>query len=110
MSLDNGRIKNVTQITSASTSVRANAYEGIVTTFALTTVGASAAVETFTINNVKVKRISEIQLTLQYAGAGTPVARIQTQARGSFSVTITNVHPTVALNAVAKVHFAVIHN
>jgi len=109
MALNNGRIKNVTQITSVSTAVRANAYEGVITTFALTTAAAGAST-TFTINNTKCQRITEIQVALQYAGAGAPIVRIQDQARGSFSVTITNVHPTVALNAVAKVHFNIIHN
>lgn len=109
MSLDNGRVHLSTQVTSSTTTVNCHAYEGIVTTVALTTAAAGAS-ETFTITNKKVKRITEIQVCLQYAGAGAPIVRIQTQARGSFSVTITNLHPTVALNAVAKVHFNVIHN
>ena len=108
MSLDNGRVKLITQATSSVTGVTAHAYEGIVTTVALTT--AAAASETFTITNKKVKRITQIQVALQYAGAGAPIVRVQAQARGSFSVTITNVHPSVALNALAKVHFNIIHN
>jgi ABC-type molybdate transport system substrate-binding protein len=108
MALNNGRVKLVTQATSAVTGVTAHGYEGIITTFALAT--AAGASETFTITNKKVQRITEIQVALQYAGAGAPIVRIQTQARGSFSVTITNVSAATALNAVAKVHFSVIHN
>jgi len=109
MALNNGRIKLTTQATSSVTGVNCHGYEGIVTTVALTTAAAGAS-ETFTITNKKVQRITEIQVALQYAGAGAPIVRVQSQARGSFSVTITNVHPTVALNALAKVHFNIIHN
>ena len=109
MSLDNGRIKRVTQLSTASTSVIAHGYELVVTTVALTT--AAAAAETFTITNKKVQRISEIQLTVEYSGTtGIPVARIKSTARGSFIVMIANVHPTDPLNAVAKVHAQIVHN
>jgi len=109
MALNNGRIKQVTQITSASTAVEANGYEAIVTTVALTT--AAGASETFTINNDKVKRISQIQLTMQYSGTqGIPVARVKSQSKGLIEVMISNADAALALNALAKVHVQVVHN
>ena len=101
------RIKEVTQITSKTTSVTANGYDGIVTTVALTDAAGSSF--DFTINNEKVKSKSTILLTTEYAGTtGTPTARVVSYTKGSFIVRLSNVGST-ALNALAKLHFKVTH-
>ena len=101
------RIKEVTQLTSKTTSVIANAYDGIVTTVALT--DAADTGFDFTINNEKVRNVSSILLTVEYAGTtGTPIARVVSYTKGSFVVRITN-GGTAVLNAVAKLHFKITH-
>ena len=104
-----GQIKRVTQITSKTTAVVAHSYLGTITTVALT--DAAQGTFEFTVTNKYVKRIANIQLTVEYAGTtGTVNAMIKSYARGSFIVKITNVHATEALNALAKVHYSVIHD
>jgi hypothetical protein len=106
--MSNRRIAQVTQLTSKTTAVTANRYEGIITTVAL-----SDAADTgfnFVVNNEKVQNVTNILLTVEYAGStGTPIARVVSYAKGSFTVRVINAG-TAVLNAVAKIHFKVTHN
>jgi hypothetical protein len=100
------RLKQVTQITSKTTSVRVNAFNGRITTVALTD-GADTGFD-FVVNNSKVKAISNVQLTVLYGGTtGTPIARIVSQTDGAFTVRISNAG-TAVLNAVCSLNFGVV--
>lgn len=96
----------ITQITSAATPVTLNKVCGKITTVALTT--AAAAEEEFVVNNTNVVATDVIALSTTYAGAGTPVLSVKTVGAGVFTVVITNVHASNALNAVMVINFAVI--
>jgi hypothetical protein len=109
MALNNGRIKQVTQITSKTTAVVAHSYVGDITTVALTD-AAQGSFE-FTVTNKFVKRRANIQITGEYAGTtGSVLVTIKSYARGSFIVKVRNVHATEALNAVAKFHYFISHD
>lgn len=100
------RLKTAQQITSKTTAVRLNAFNGRVTT-----VGLTDAADTgfdFVINNTKVRAISNVQLTVLYGGTtGTPIARIVSQTDGAFTVRISNVG-TAVLNAACSLNIGVI--
>jgi hypothetical protein len=96
------RLKRVTQITSKTTAVRVNAFNGRITTVSLT--DAANGTFNFTVNNTKVRSISSIQLTPVYTGTGSPSVRLASQTNGSFVVTVTN-EGTVALNAALTINF-----
>lgn len=96
----------VTQITNASTGVTLDKVCGQITTVALTT--AAAAEEVFVVTNSTVAATDCIALGTTYAGAGTPAVTVKGVAAGSFSVVITNLHASAALDAVLIVNFAVI--
>lgn len=93
--------------TASSNAATVSALNGIVTTESLTT--AAAAVTTITITNTLVTTASLITVTGLYASAsaGTPIFRLGAVNNGSFTVIITNVHASAALNAAAKIHFRV---
>ena len=102
------RIKEVTQLTSKTTSVTVNGYDLLLTTVALT--DAADTGFDFTVNNDKVKSKSTILITPEYAGTtGTPIARVVSYTKGSFVVRVSNVG-TAVLNAVCKLHIKVTHN
>lgn len=96
----------VTQITNASTAVTLNKHCGQITTVALTT--AAAAEEAFVVNNSKVDANDVIAVSTTYAGAGKPVVFVTNVGSGVFTINISNVHASAALDAVLIVNFAVI--
>jgi len=99
----------VTQATSATTAVTLNNKNGIVTTVAQTL--AVDTELTFTVNNSNVTTASTIILGAAIypaASAGTPVVNVGTISAGSFTVVLTNVNPTNALNAAVKIPFLVL--
>jgi hypothetical protein len=96
----------VTQITSATTAVTLNKFCGQITTVALTT--AAAAEEAFVVNNSKVDANDVIAVSTTYAGGGKPMVWVTNVGAGAFTVNISNVHASAALDAVLVVNFAVI--
>jgi hypothetical protein len=96
----------VTQITSASTGVTLSKYCGQITTVALTT--AAAAEEAFVVTNTKVDANDVIVVNTTYAGGGKPVVFVTNVAANAFTINISNVHASAALDAVLVVNFAVI--
>lgn len=102
------RIKTATQITSKTTQVSVNGYDGIIQTVPL--VDAAATSFNFTVKNDKVQAVSTIMLTPIYAGTtGDVKVSLVSQTKGAFVVKVSNVGATV-LNAVAKIQFKVTHN
>lgn len=99
----------VTQITNISTAVELNYSAGVITTVALTAV-AGATAGTFAVTNSFVTASSVILLTEEYASTATgiPKAVVASVGTGTFSITLSNVAPTDALNAVAKIHFLIL--
>ena len=101
------RIKTATQITSKTTQVSVNGYDGIIQTVPL--VDAAATSFNFTVKNDKVQAVSTIMLTPIYAGTtGDVKVSLVSQTKGAFVVKVSNVGATV-LNAVAKIQFKVTH-
>lgn len=96
----------VTQATSAATAVTLNKYCGQITTVALTT--AAAAEEAFVVNNSKVDANDVVVVSTTYAGAGKPVVFVTNVGAGVFTVNISNVHASAALDALAVINFAII--
>jgi hypothetical protein len=101
------RLKQVTQITSKTTAVRLNAYNGRIKTVPLT--DAAAGTFNFTVNNTKVRAISNVQLTPIYTnGTGSPYVRLESQTNGSFVVTVTNQSSSAALNRFLEINVGVV--
>lgn len=102
----NGTLATVTQGTSITTAVTANATQGVITTVSLTT-AASTVAGPFTVNNSKVKATSVVTVTVEYATGktGFPVALVEAVSAGSFKVRLLNAHTSGALNDVVKIHF-----
>lgn len=98
----------VTQATSITTGVTLNARNGIITTVSSTLAADTEA--TFTVTNSAVVAGSNVILGVTYpaASAGTPVANVGAISNGSFTVVLTNVNPSNALNAVVKIGFVVL--
>lgn len=96
----------VTQITNAATAVTLNKVCGQITTVALTT--AAAAEEAFVVNNSVVDANDVIVLNTTYAGGGKPVVFVTNVGAGVFTINISNVHASAALDAVLVANFAVI--
>ena len=102
------RIRRVTQLTSATTGVVCDSYDGIVQTVSLTLAAAASA--SFTVSNKKVRRTSTVLLTPAYGGNSAVAVRLTAvPTDGAFIVNITNVGG-VALNAAASIQFKVTHN
>ncbi len=96
----------VTQVISAATGVTLSKYCGQITTVALTT--AAAAEEAFVVTNTKVDANDVIAVSTTYAGAGTPVVFVTAVGSGVFTINISNVHASTALNAVLVINFVVL--
>ena len=98
----------VTQLTSITTAVTVNSYNGIITTVSSTL--AANAKTSFTVLNDKVTADSKVLLTVQYGGAaaGIPSLILGTVQAGSFGVTIGN-GGNAALNNVVKIHFIILN-
>lgn len=98
---------SVTQATSASTGVTLSTKCGKITTVALTT--AAAAEEAFVVTNTKVSTTSVVAVSITgYAGAGTPLAFVKTVSSGAFTLALTNLHASDALNAAVSINFVVL--
>jgi len=97
----------VTQITSPTTGVTLSTLSGQITTVAGTL--AANTEETFTVTNTKVTALDTPIVTLaSTASTGTPVAVCSAVAAGSFDITVTNLHATVALDALLVINFNII--
>jgi len=97
----------VTQITSIATGVRASGMSGQITTFASTLAAAGEAEFIVTNNRVKVGSVVSVAVGA-YAGAGTPVVSVRTVGDGVFTVTLTNLHVSAALDAAVPLQFAIV--
>jgi hypothetical protein len=102
---DNG---TVTQLTSITTAVTLNAFNGVITTVSSTL--AANAKTFFTVNNSNVTATSRIIVSAEYdeAATGIVVLGVSDIATGSFKVVLSN-GGNAALNNVVKVHFMVIN-
>jgi len=96
----------VTQITTASTGVTLSKPTGQITTVALTT--AAAAEEAFEVTNTLVDANDVIVVNTTYAGGGKPIVFVTNVGAGVFTINISNVHASAALDAALVVNFAVI--
>ena len=99
---------NVTQGTSITTAVTANALNGVITTVSSTL--AANAKAFFTVNNALVVAGSRIIVSAQYdeAATGIPVVGVADIATGSFKVVLSNGAGVAALNNIVKVHYLII--
>jgi hypothetical protein len=102
---DNG---TVTQLTSISTAVTLNTFNGVITTVSSTL--AANAKTFFTVNNSNVTTASRIIVSAEYdeAATGIVVLGVSDIAASSFKVVISN-GGNAALNNVVKVHFMIIN-
>ena len=96
----------VTQITSISTGVTLSKPCGQITTVASTL--AAAAEAEFVVTNTLVDANDVIAVCTTYAGGGTPIVYVRAVSAGAFTIGITNVHASSALDAVVVINFAVI--
>lgn len=98
----------VTQLTSITTAVTLNAYNGVITTVSSTL--AANATTFFTVNNSDVTAASRILVSAQYDEAATGIVVVTTSdiTAGSFKVVISN-GGNAALNNVVKIHFMIIN-
>jgi hypothetical protein len=94
----------VTQLSTISTTVVANTQSGVITTVSSTL--ASNASATFTVTNSKVSASSMIQLTASTAGAGIPVASVNTIGSGTFNIRLYNAG-SAALDNTVRIDFIV---
>ncbi len=97
----------VTQITTAATGVTLNKASGQITT--VTQNIAAAGEVTFVVTNSKVKA-TDVPVVAIASGSvgGTPLATVNAVAAGSFTVTITNLHASVAETGVLVLNFVVV--
>jgi hypothetical protein len=102
------RIKEVTQITSNTTAVDVDGYDGIITTVLLTDDKNTSFI--FTVNNPKARAVSTILLTPIYAGDSILSVSLVSQTKESFVVRIANVGVLNFSNVEAKIQFKVTHN
>jgi len=98
----------VTQLTSITTAVTLNTFNGVITSVSSTL--AANAKTFFTVNNSNVTSTSRIIVSAQYdeAATGIVVLGVSDIAAGTFKVVISNGGNAV-LNNVVKVHFMVIN-
>ena len=99
----------ITQLTSITTPVTLNSYNGVITTVSSTL--AANAKTSFTVLNDKVTANSKVLLTVQYGGAATgiPTLILGIVQAGSFGVTIGN-GGNAALNQPVRIHFMIINS
>ena len=98
----------VTQLSSITTAVTLNTFNGVITTVS-TTLAANAKTF-FTVNNSNVTTTSRIIVSAQYdeAATGIVVLGVSDIAAGTFKVVVSN-GGNAALNNVVKVHFIIIN-
>ena len=99
------RIRSITQLTNKTTAVTINAYNGIITTVALTDAADTSFV--FVINNNKIRPTSNIQLTPVNTGNGIVALNITAKARGSITVRVANTG-NAAFNSAISINMTVI--
>lgn len=102
---------SVTQLTSISTAVTCDAVLGRVETVN-TTLAANSTVA-FTVNCDKIVSSQNIIMSLEnYSGTyitnGMPIIEVGNVALGSFTVHLTNIHPSNALSGVITLIFNVV--
>ena len=95
-------------MTSITTAVTLNTFNGVITTVSSTL--AANANTFFTVNNSNVTATSRIIVSAQYyeAATGIVVLSVSDIAAGSFKVVISN-GGNAALNNVVRVHFMIIN-
>lgn len=97
----------VTQITTISTGVTLDAIAGTITTVSTTL--AAAAEADFIVTNSKVAATDCIVANIKStSSAGTPIVSVVAVAAGSFTVRITNLHASAALDNTLLINFVVI--
>ena len=98
----------VTQLTSITTTVTLNTFNGVITSVSSTL--AANAKTFFTVNNSNVTTTSRIIVSAQYdeAATGIVVLGVSDIVAGTFKVVISN-GGNAALNNVVKVHFMIIN-
>ena len=96
----------VTQLGSTATAVTLNASSGVITTFQQTLATGSKSI--FTVNNSVVTASSVILVSAQYGSAAAPLVYVSSISAGAFEITITNPLPSLAMNALVKVHFFIV--
>ena len=96
----------VTQLGSTTTAVTLNASSGVITTFQQTLATGSKSI--FTVNNSVVTASSVILVSAQYGSAAAPLVYVSSISAGAFEITITNPLPSLAMNALVKVHFFIV--
>lgn len=96
------------QATSITTGVELNKRAGVITTVS-STLAAGSSIQ-FDVTNSFATATSVLMLTTEYANGatGTPIANIRGLWTWSFTVRLQNVHASAALNAVVKIHFAIV--
>ena len=100
---------NVTQATSATTDVTMNggSSAGVITLFSSTLASNTSSV--CNVLNAGVASGSVVLVGIaNYSGAGTPLVRCGGITNGSFTLTLVNIHPTVALNGVVSVSVIIV--
>jgi len=97
----------VTQLTSISTGVALDAIAGTITTVSTTL--AAAAEADFVVTNSKVAATDVVVANIKStASAGTPLVSVVAVAAGSFTVRITNLHASAALDNTLLINFVVV--
>lgn len=97
----------VTQATSITTGVTLNKLCGTITTVSSTL--AAAAEVAFVVTNSKVAATDLVVVNIKStASAGTPVAFVTAVAAGSFTITLSNLHASAALDNTVVLSFTVI--
>lgn len=101
---------NVTQLSSLTTTVVANAPSGVITTVTATTAAVTAA--TFAFTNSFITASSVLQVSFKYNGTlvtnGVPIVYIGTPGSGTVNITILNADATNALNGTLEIHYLVV--
>lgn len=97
----------VTQITSITTGVTLGAIAGTITTVSSTL--AAAAEADFVVTNSKVAATDVVVANIKStSSAGTPIVSVAAVAAGSFTLRLTNLHATNALDNTLLINFVVI--
>ena len=98
---------SVTQITSAATAVILNDAAGVITT--VTQNIAALAEAQFTVTNNKVKATDVPCVAIRSGSVGgTTIVAVSAVADGSFQITLTNLHATVAETGVLLINFVIL--
>ena len=97
---------NVTQLTSTTTDVTVNAHNGIITT--VSSILSQGQADTFDVLNSTVTAGSKVLLSVEYAGAGTPIVSVVSITAGSFTVKVYNVD-SATLDDVVKIHYIILN-